>query len=361
MKQGIGKTVLQDLRRDDLTLSVRQDWRELKKFFLDDDRRARLQTMGAIRRVVVQTWWLLSELILSLPPARRLLLLLAIIFTFIGRISMTSGGTGVSVNMHDVGAAIFLLLIMLEVKDKLLARSELEAGRKVQAALIPAESPSFAGWDVWMFTRPANTVGGDLVDYLRLAPDRLGLALGDVAGKGLGAALMMAKLQATLRALAPDLPALSTLGERMNQIFCRDGMPQRFASLVYLEIQPASGSIRLLNAGHLPPVIVRTTGEIESLPRGAPALGIVAEAAFEELSCRLAGGDLLAVNSDGVVEARNEAGQFFGDDRLQDVLRRTAGGSAEKVGRAVLAAVDAFVGEAPRSDDLSLILLRRSA
>jgi len=359
MNQGIGKTVLQDLRRDDLTRSVRQDWRELKQFFLDDERRTRLRRMGVIRRAFVQAWWLLKRLILSLTPARRLLLLVAIVCAMTGTLRFSADGARVSLNLDDVGFAIFLLLIMLEVKDKLLARSELEAGRKVQAALIPAESPRFEGWQIYMFTRPANTVGGDLVDYLRLAGNRLGLALGDVAGKGLGAALMMAKLQATLRALAPDLPSLKLLGERMNEIFCRDGMPQRFASLVYLEIQPSSGLVRLLNAGHLPPVLLHARGEIESLPRGAPALGIMHGASFEETTCTVEPGDLLVVTSDGVVEARDESGRFFGDERLQTELRSSASGAAETVGRAILTAVDAFVGEAPRSDDLSLIILRR--
>ena len=231
--------------------------------------------MGMIRRAFVQGWWLLKQLILSLTPTRRLLLLVAIVFSLMGGVTFSANGQGFSFNLQGVGFGIFILLIMLEVKDKLLARSELEAGRKVQAALIPHENPRFEGWDIWMFTRPANTVGGDLVDFLHLAGKRLGLALGDVAGKGLGAALMMAKLQATLRALVPDLPSLSLLGARMNEIFCRDGMPQRFASLLYLELSPSSGALRLLNAGHLPPIIVRTGGGLENLPRGAPALGIL--------------------------------------------------------------------------------------
>jgi serine phosphatase RsbU (regulator of sigma subunit) len=361
MNQGIGKTILQDLRRDDLTRSFRLDWRELKQFFLDDERRARLKQMGMVQRAFVQAWWLLKQLILSLTPTRRLLMVAAIALILFFRISIGSGNVQSSGNLQVFGLVIFLLLIMLEVKDKLLATSELEAGRKVQAALIPVESPKFEGWDIWMFTRPANTVGGDLVDYLRLAGNRLGLALGDVAGKGLGAALMMAKLQATLRALAPDLPSLKLLGERMNDIFCRDGMPQRFASLVYLELQPSAAPVRLLNAGHLPPVLVRAGGNLEQLPRGAPALGIVPGAAFEETACSVEPGDLLVVTSDGVVEARNEAGLFFGDERLQAVLRSSVETPAERVGRAILRAVDAFVGEAPRSDDLSLILLRRLA
>jgi serine phosphatase RsbU (regulator of sigma subunit) len=361
MNQGIGRTVLQDLQRDDLTRSVRQDWRELKQFFLDDERRARLREMGSIRRAIVQAWWLLKQLILSLSPARRLLLLAAIVFAMVGGVVLTSNDQTVSFNLKGLGLVILILLIMLEVKDKLLVRSELEAGRKVQAALIPHQSPSVAGWEIWMFTRPANTVGGDLVDYIWVAKGRLGLALGDVAGKGLGAALMMAKLQATLRALVPDLPSLKLLGERMNEIFCRDGMPQRFASLVYLELEPSAGLIRLLNAGHLPPVLVRNGGTLESLPRGAPALGIVPGASFEESSCLLQEGDHLVVTSDGVVEARNQAGLFFGDERLQTVLRRAAPHPAEALGRAILQAVDTFVGEAPRSDDLSMIVLKRRA
>ena len=248
---------------------------------------------------------------------------------------------------------------MLELKDKLLAHDELRIGRTVQKALLPEENPTLAGWSIWLFTRPANDVGGDLVDYINLDSDHLGLALGDVAGKGLGAALLMSKLQSTLRAIAPDYKSLSELGERINLIFCRDSLPNKFATLVYLELTQNSGNVRLLNAGHLPPSLVLHGSNVNELSRGAAALGLMKSSKFQEQEIELSPGDLLLTYSDGVTEARNERDEFFGDQRLISIIGKSAGVSPENVGEKILAEVDTFVGDAPRSDDLSLVIIKR--
>ena len=181
---------------------------------------------------------------------------------------------------------------------------------------------------------------------------------GDVAGKGLPAALLMAKLQSTLRALAVDEPSLAALGQKMNYLFCRDGLPNRFATLVYLEVTACSGSVRVLNAGHLPPIVLRGTC-IEELPRGSMALGLMPEAIFSEAHVELADRDVLMVFSDGLTEAVNDRDEFFGDERLRARLPALAGLAARDLGTRVVTAVDEFVGDAKPHDDLSLIVLRR--
>ncbi|MFQ5626458.1 MAG: SpoIIE family protein phosphatase, partial [Methyloligellaceae bacterium] len=140
-------------------------------------------------------------------------------------------------------------------QDKLLARDEIEVARQVQLARFPQEQPRLPGWAVWSYTRPANDVGGDLVDYIELDSGRLGVALGDVAGKGLGAALLTAKLQATLRALVPECRTLDELGGRLNTILHRDGLDNRYATLFYLELAHEGGHVRFLNAGHNPAIV----------------------------------------------------------------------------------------------------------
>ena len=132
-----------------------------------------------------------------------------------------------------------------------------------------------------MFTRPANTVGGDLVDFMKLEKDKYYLALGDVAGKGLGAALLMSKLQSTLRALAQGINNLENLGSKINQIFHRDSLPNKFASLVYLEAGANNGNIRMLNAGHFQPLIVKYPEIIET-EKGAAAIGIMNDTKYKE-------------------------------------------------------------------------------
>jgi phosphoserine phosphatase RsbU/P len=287
------------------------------------------------------------------------LLLLAFVALMQGNgILVTSGRFRVSVDVGWIGVLAILVILALELKDKLLAREELEAGRAVQMALMPEPTPVLPGWQIWLFTRPANDVGGDLVDYLRIDEQRACIVLGDVAGKGLPAALLMAKLQATLRALAPHSASLEEIGSGVNTILHRDGLPNRFATLVYLEVSPGSGHVRVLNAGHMPPFVVHAA-TTTALPRGSFALGLLRNATFAEQSVDLLDGETLVVYSDGVTEAMNAAGEFFGDERLVALLPSIARLPAAAAGERIVAAVDAFVGAAPRHDDLSVVILRR--
>lgn len=348
---------MDDIRKGDVPRKVKRDLKDLERFYFAEEDRRRLREMGFISRWFWRTVWLLKRVVLSLSAARRILLLLALVLFFIG-FTYQDGNVSFGTDFDFFSVAILLLIIMLELKDKLLARSELEAGHKVQSALLPERPPQLAGWDIWLFTRPANDVGGDLVDYLELKKGRLGLALGDVAGKGLAAALLMAKLQSTLRALVTRASSLAQLGAWLNDVFHRDGLPQRFASLVYLELQPGSDQIQLLNAGHLPPIIVRSNSH-EVLPHGAPALGILPKVSFKQQKAVVRSGDVLLVYSDGVVEARNEQGTFFGEERLLGLLPMLRKKSAQESGDALVRAVDDFVGDAPRNDDLSVIIVKR--
>lgn len=343
-----GKAVLDDLRRGGLKRTLRRDLKDLYHFYLDEDRQAQLAAMNRFKRGIFRLAWLLKSLILKLTPIRRILLLVCLVLFFYGEFSFLS----------IVSLIILLLILMLELKDKLLALDELQIGRAVQLALLPDRNPSVPGWEIWLFTRPANDVGGDLVDYLLVGEDRLGVVLGDVTGKGLAAALLMAKLQGTLRALAPDSESLPELGARMNRILCRDGLPNRFATLVYLELEPDSGLLRVLNAGHPPPIALRCAG-VEKLPPVAPLLGFLPEANYTDQSIELQPGDLLLVYSDGLTEACNDQGDFFGDERLPALLPQLQGLSAEAAGDRLLAEFELFVGDEYRSDDLSLVLLKR--
>jgi sigma-B regulation protein RsbU (phosphoserine phosphatase) len=228
----------------------------------------------------------------------------------------------------------------------------------VQKALLPERNPTLPGWDLILFTRPANEVGGDLVDYHVLEGGRLALALGDVSGKGLGAALLMAKLQATLWAIVGQLDSLADLGARVNEILIRDGVPGRFATLVYLELSPNEGSVRVLNAGHLPPVVLEG-GRYRELSPVATPLGAVPNVSYTEQRVELGPGGMLVVYSDGLTEAANEAGEFYGEERLRGLLSQLQGMSSEAACARVLSEVQSFIGNERYSDDLSLAFLRR--
>jgi sigma-B regulation protein RsbU (phosphoserine phosphatase) len=354
------KVVWTEMRQGGVRRTLGRPFAELQEFYLTTHRRDRLAGMGRVKRLLFLGLWLLKALFLTLTPPRRLLLLLSFWLMWQGHVRLDAGGTHIDFDFPLLGIAVLLLILMLELKDKVLARNELEAGRAVQLALMPDRAPAFPGWDIWLFTRSANDVGGDLVDYLAIAPGRLGVTLGDVAGKALPAALLMAKLQSTIRALASDQMPLDELARRVSHILNRDGLPNRFATLVYAQLAADSGHVRLVNAGHMPPLLLRA-GALEELPRGSIALGIVPDATFTEQQVDLAPGDALVVYSDGVTDAMNGAGDFFGDERLRAALTSGPASTAEQTGRRVLAAVDAFAGDARPFDDLSLVILTRRA
>ena len=358
---------------------------DLEEFYLTEEHRKRLARAGLVKRTILRMWWLFKGLVLKLSPARRLMLALGLINLAGIRITTPLGGRDVDITFPNFGVALVLLVLALELRDKLVAHDELETGRTVQKALMPSAPPVLAGWDIWLYTQSANEVSGDLVDALALGADRTALILADVAGKGLSAALLSAKLQATVRAIVvdaeivggllsearqappplpdasgqrPGLPSLGHLGERVNHIMYRDGVRGRFATMVCLLVQADAGTVRLLNAGHMAPLVLRDVA-IEELPRGSVALGMVPVATYAEQAATLGAGDTLVVYSDGVTEAMNAARDFFGDERLREVLARMRGRSAEDTGQAIVDAVTRFVGDAPVHDDVSLIVLKR--
>jgi hypothetical protein len=357
----LAQTLIKDIRRGDFKRTLRRDYSELKEFYLDNERKARLRDMGSIKRGFWMSWWLLKSLFFKLTPARRILLVISVLLMLqSGTVGYQGENIRIESDTGKIGFVVLLFVLMLELKDKLMAQSELEAGRSVQRAFMPKQSPSVPGWELWLMTRPANEVGGDLVDYLEIGKERYGMVLGDVAGKGLKAALLMAKLQATLRALAADFTSLAELGAKLNMILRRDGLPNSFASLVYFELQAGSGTVRLLNAGHMPPLIFKD-GAIQETAHGGVAIGVMPEANFAEQQIEFQRGDTLLVYSDGLTEAANEAGEFFGEQRLLTRLRSFTGLSAPQIGERLVAEVDQFVGEARAHDDLSVIVLKRAA
>lgn len=357
--KAIGKRLYADVSGGHLPRTFRRDLDELYDFYLDEEDRLRLASMGRFKRWIFQAGWLFRELVLKLAPLRRVLVLVALVLYLEGEVRFTSGGSSVGFNFTPFTVLLLLMVIMLELKDKLLARDELAVGRAVQLALMPQAAPQIPGWDVWLYTRPANDVGGDMVDCIPLEGDRWALALGDVSGKGLGAALLMAKLQSTLRAIVPGPASLADLGAQVNRILCRDGLPGKFTTLVYLEVEHDSPRVRLLNAGH-PPPILRQLGETQILKPQAPPLGFVPESVFREESVEVEPGGLLLVYSDGVTDAHDSKWEFYGEERLLALLPWLESVSAEEGGRRILESVAQFAGDERPFDDLSLILLRRT-
>ena len=170
----------------------------------------------------------------------------------------------------------------------------------------------------------------------------------------------MAKVQSTLRALATEATSLSDLASRVNAILCRDGLPNRFVTLVYLDVHADSGRVALINAGHMPPIVVSQPG-FHDLPRGDMAMGLMPRTSFEEQHVELQPGEMLVVYSDGLTDAMNSSGEFYGDDRLRALMPGLAALTAADAGARLLASVNTFINNARPYDDISLVILKRMA
>jgi len=248
--------------------------------------------------------------------------------------------------------------IASEVAQRERQRRELEIAREVQEQLFPQSQPSAPGFDYCGACRPARHVGGDYYDFLALPEEVVGIAIGDVSGKGIPAALLMASLQASLRAQAPlrtlDLPGLVT---SMNRLLYDLSSANRYATFFYAQLDTRRRALTYVNAGHNPPMLLRN-GELLRLDVGGPAVGLLPETSYEQGSLALERGDLLVAYTDGVSEAMSPAEEEWGEERLVAALRGNNQRAAADVLAAVMAAADAFASGASQHDDMTLVVVR---
>jgi sigma-B regulation protein RsbU (phosphoserine phosphatase) len=238
-------------------------------------------------------------------------------------------------------------------------KEQLKMAAQIQRDLLPKTPPSIPGYDLAGASIPALEVGGDYFDFIPLNDGRISVCLGDVSGKGLPAALLMANLQATLRGLtAPDIPLASTIA-RSNQLLHRSTDPGTFVTLFVGVLDPSTGVVSYCNAGHEHPMLFRRDGRVERLSVGGMALGAIDTFPYEESTTVLEPGDFLVVYSDGIPEAMDEVGNFFGEEHLLAcILGGELSGAAELLQRVVVRVRDHEHG-APRADDLTIVVVRR--
>ena len=247
-----------------------------------------------------------------------------------------------------------------EVKQLQMER-EMELGRKIQLSLLPAACPSLAGWEFAASYEAARLVGGDFYDFIPLAPHRLGMAIGDVAGKGVPAALLMTVSRTTIRTVAMSGQSPAGVLKQANNLIHRDSRSDLFLTAAYAELDAQSGRLTYALGGHNRPLWYRSSnGEIEELAADGIFLGSLPDVQLEERAIDLSPGDLLVFYTDGVTEAMDENLHFFGEERLKATIAGLAGASADQALDAILAAVRRFVGDATPSDDLTLFVVRRS-
>jgi len=252
-------------------------------------------------------------------------------------------------------------LIELEAADRVHAR-ELEQAAEIQKKLLPRDPPQFAGLALAGYNLQCKTVGGDYFDYLPFGQGKLAVAVGDVAGKGMPAALLMASLQAHVQAITELGGSPAGVVARLNRSIGLRCPDNRFVTFFLAVFDPAASELAYSNAGHNPPLLLRMDGRVERLEAGGVALGMFARASFEEATIPFAAGDILILYSDGVVEAsRAEDDEQFGEDRLVEIVRSSASGGLLQAIERVLEELRAWSGPDGFDDDITLVLARRSA
>ena len=237
---------------------------------------------------------------------------------------------------------------------------ELEIAREVQEHLFPQRLPHVPGLDYCGQCRSAREVGGDYYDFLELSDGRLGMAIGDVSGKGVSAALLMASLEASLRALAPVVHDPSELMERVNSLVCQASASNRYATLFYAQYDPVSRGLTYVNAGHNPPVVLRNSGgshQVFRLDIGGPVIGLLPHR-YQRGAFSHEVGDLLVLFTDGVSESMNGRYEEWGEDRLIEFAKTCHGLPAPEALRRIMTSAEAFAAGAPQHDDMTLTVLR---
>jgi len=239
-----------------------------------------------------------------------------------------------------------------------LLKHEVAIAASVQQRLFP-QPAAFDGLEYTGLCRPAKFVGGDYYDFLKPAEDSFALTLGDVSGKGLPAAILMASIQMLLRALLRHGPRdLAGAVAELNDALYHSSTPDRYSTLFCAALSQARNEMTYVNAGHIPPFIVRGTGKIERPSQGDMPVGLLPSVRFQQHVVQLEPDDLIVCVSDGILEAQNGDGELWGESNVESILRDCIHTPVNDVAKRLLQAVDAFVGPAEQFDDITIILVR---
>ena len=249
-------------------------------------------------------------------------------------------------------------LAEIEQAERIMKR-DLAQAAVIQRGILPEKAPEVPGLDLAGFNAPCRTVGGDYYGFVTYPGGRVGLALGDVSGKGMPAALMVMAFEARLRVLAEDEDSAADVVSRLNKITCENCPSNRFITFFFGILDPIKGDLCYANAGHNPPFAIRASGEVDVLRGGGLVLGIQPMALYGQEKVLLAPGDLLVIYSDGVTEATNTAEEEYGEERLAEVLRSRRGEPAAAIVDAVTESLQQFTSGAPQADDITLVVAKR--
>jgi sigma-B regulation protein RsbU (phosphoserine phosphatase) len=366
--QNVQDLFTQDITERGLRELVEHEAQDTFRFFTRDVQLQDLERKPWFKRWPVSTWRVFLATAFRLSPARRILFALAVPLLWLAWLRYLFsqlGGSDVALpslfGWTLVAASLFCGLLLLELRDKLALKSDLEVARQIQFGLLPFEPYERDGVAIRAAMRPANTVGGDYFDVIDLGGGKIAAVMGDVAGKGMPAALLMALLQGSLRTLitagfrGPEVIA------KLNAHLFANIPSNRLVTLFYAELDTTTGSFVYVNAGHNPPYRLDADGGLEPLTATGMALGIVPAALFESREARLEPGDRVFLFTDGVTEAFDLRDAEYGEARLEAYLAAARGAGDQELIDGVRADVMGFCGSSPPRDDMTLMVVARRA
>lgn len=310
-------------------------------------------------------------MVLKLSPARRVLFVAALVCPILAALEFDFDLSRTHIQFdagpfwYLLSIAALILLLALELVDRLRVRDELEVARQLQRDLLPQESPDMVGWRIAHSYRTANEIGGDYYDFLPLPDGRMVIAVGDASGHGIGAGLLMAIGNAALETAVDLDPTPAAVIKLLGRTLYRTGGRRAFMTVFYGVLDPDTGKLDWANAGHPYPLLRRKSGALEELGEGSLPLGVKLDPQASEGTLYVEEGDLLVLYSDGIPEAETGADPLgraradFGFERLRSLV--AACHDADQAHFAVMGELDRFVGESSLRDDVTLVALSRHA
>ena len=245
--------------------------------------------------------------------------------------------------------------------EKRRMEEELKVASEIQMRLQPFSPPKLDGWDMTGVSFPCREIGGDYYDFIHRKRDsHLIVAVGDVSGKGTGAALLMSSLHAAVRAQSQTRASISEVMGEINQYIFENSPSNKFLTLFYGELDPISGTLLYSNGGHNAPIFVRRTGEVQRLDKGGLPIGMMQGVFYQEGSMEFEPGDVLVIYSDGITESINERDEEFDEERLIDVVKNNLGRSASGIRDRIDESLSRFVGTTAPVDDMTLMIIKRT-
>ncbi len=358
----LGKSTFHSLKISDATRFYDTEWRETRDMLMADHREAIEGERKRVRRFVRSRSAILYGLAKRLSPPRRVIFVLSFFVFFFSLIGVVTQYNEFRFRLvWELGVPFLLLMVLLamELIDKIKFRDELELARDLQAGLIPKQPAQTPQYTVAAFNEIANTVGGDIYDFVPLSDGRLAVLFGDASGHGMTAGLLMAVAHAAFRTELETDPSPAAIVSSLNRILCRTGGSRSFFACCYVLLSP-DGSFSATVAGHPQILKINVEGKVvDRLGCGSYPLGIKDNLKWKDSPGCLQPGERLLFHSDGLTEARNSNGREFGDAYVEAVIGWSPSATPDVLVQTLVGEFRSFTGERPPEDDVSIAVIQR--